>query len=80
MPLDVRIAQIQFIRQAGVQDKQVMGQGGPLELGARHVAKPGRLKSSPTEPLTRSGRCDERVTTLEGSEQRLSFRQFPLHD
>ena len=53
MALDVRIAQIQFIRQAGVQDEQVMSQGGPLELGARHVAKPGRLKPGPSEPLTR---------------------------
>ena len=78
MPLDVRIAQIQFIRQAGVQDEQVMGQSGPLELGARHVAEPGRLKPGPPEPLTRGRRCDERVTTLEGPEQTPRLRQFRL--
>ena len=67
MPLDVRVAQIQFIRQAGVQDEQVMGQGGPLEFGARHVAKPGRLEPGPPELMTRGGRCDKRAA-LEGSE------------
>src|SRR5262249_3987213 len=67
VPLDVRVAQIQFIRWAGVQAEQVMGQGAPLKLAARHVRKPGRLKPGPPEQMTRDGRCDERVT-LEGSE------------
>src|SRR5262249_14244784 len=67
VPLDVRVAQIQFIRGRGVQEAQVVGQVTPPELPARPVGKPGGLRPGPPEPLTRGGRCDERLT-LEGSE------------
>src|SRR5262249_23204030 len=56
------------------------GQSGPLEIGVRQVAKPGRLQARPPEPVTRGGRFDrdERVI-LKGSKQRPRFRRFPLH-
>src|SRR5262245_62206227 len=57
-----------------------MGQSWSHELGVGQVAKPGRLHTSPPEPLTRGGRVDwdERVI-LKGSEQTPGFRRFPLH-
>src|SRR5262245_15423876 len=57
-----------------------MGQSWSHELGVGQVAKPGRLHTSPPEPLTRGGRFDrdERVI-LKGSEQTPGFRRFPLH-